>query len=243
MADVAEVADDIFRVNLPVAPDFDVSFFVIRDEAPTLVETGFRRAFTETYEAVRQLIDPTTLRYIVIPHLEGDESGALNHFLEQAPHAVAVGSPIGVATNLTDFAVREPLAVDDSDVLDLGKHRLRCLVTPYVHQWDSMLPYEQATGTLFSSDVFITPRMDDQAITDADHTDAMLEGYKTIGIFPSRAHLGAALDKIDAVAPRTLACHHGSVKGGQVGAYLRALREHDVTGLTDWNPMQEPPGQ
>lgn len=44
MADVAEVADDIFRVNLPMAPDFDVSFFVIRDEAPTLVETGFRRA-------------------------------------------------------------------------------------------------------------------------------------------------------------------------------------------------------
>jgi hypothetical protein len=24
--------------------------------------------------------------------------------------------------------------------------------------------------------------------------------------------------------------------------YLRALREHDVTGVTEWNPMREPPG-
>lgn len=83
----------------------------------------------------------------------------------------------------------------------------------------------------------------DHAVTDTDHTEAMLEAYRTIGIFPSRAHLGAALDKIDALAPSPLACHHGSVKGGQVGAYLRALRERDVTGLTDWNPMQEPPGR
>jgi hypothetical protein len=58
----------------------------------------------------------------------------------------------------------------------------------------------------------------------------------------SRAHLDAALDKIEAVAPTTLACHHGSVKGGQITPYLRALREHDVTGVTEWNPMREPRG-
>ena len=49
---------------------------------------------------------------MVVPHLEGDESGALNLFLERAPAAVPVASPIGVATNLSDFAIREPLAVD-----------------------------------------------------------------------------------------------------------------------------------
>ena len=77
---------------------------------------------------------------------------------------------------------------------------------------------------------------------DGDHSDAMLASYRTVGIFPSRAHLDAALDKIEAVAPATLACHHGSVKGGQITPYLRALREHDVTGVTEWNPMREPPG-
>src|SRR6266542_2101007 len=175
MATIAEVAEDTFRINLeiPGAP-IDVSFFVIRDEEPTLVETGFRRAFPDTFQAVARVIDPATLRYVVVPHLEGDESGALNLFLERAPAAVPVASPIGVATNLSDFAVRD--------------------------------------------------------------------SYRMVGIFPSRAHLDAALDKIEAVAPTTLACHHGSVKGGQITPYLRALREHDVTGVTEWNPMREPRG-
>src|SRR6266498_1123214 len=126
MATIAEVAEDTFRINLeiPGAP-IDVSFFVIRDEEPTLVETGFRRAFPDTFQAVARVIDPATLRYVVVPHLEGDESGALNLFLERAPAAVPVASPIGVATNLSDFAVREPLAVDGASALDLGKHRLR----------------------------------------------------------------------------------------------------------------------
>jgi flavorubredoxin len=109
MATIAEVAEDTFRINLeiPGAP-IDVSFFVIRDEQPTLVETGFRRAFADTYQAVARVIDPTTLRYVVVPHLEGDESGALNLFLERAPAAVPVASPIGVATNLSDFASASP---------------------------------------------------------------------------------------------------------------------------------------
>ncbi len=68
----------------------------------------------------------------------------------------------------------------------------------------------------------------------------MIEVYKMVGIFPSRAHLDAALNKIEAVGPETLACHHGSVKAGRVGRYLAAMREHDVTGLTEWNPMREP---
>ncbi len=174
-----------------------------------------------------------------MPRFEGDESGALNHFLERAPRAQAVGSPIGAAVNLFDFAIREPLAIDDTDAFDLGAHRLRFLVTPYVHQWDSMLACDETTRTVFCSDVFISLG-EGPAVTDHDESDAMLDAYRTIGIFPSKRHLDAALDKIEATKPATLACHHGSVKGGSgVQGYLRAMRENDVTGLTEWNPMAE----
>ncbi|MER7001204.1 hypothetical protein [Streptomyces sp. NPDC000410] len=243
MAAVDEIAPDIFRINMMTVPDedFSTSFFVIRDEAPTLVETGFRRAYEETHDAVAAVIDPTTLRYLVVPHLEGDECGALNPFLAQAPHAVPVGSPIGVALNLSDFADREPRAVDADTELDLGEHKLRFLITPYVHTWESMLPYDVTSGTVFCSDVFIGPE-GRRAVTDADQTDAMVRMYRTVGIFPSRAHLNHALDKIEAVHPQTLACHHGSVKAGNIATYLQVLRETDVTGVTEWNPMLEPPG-
>jgi flavorubredoxin len=82
MATIAEVANGIYRVNIEVPQSpITFSFFVIKDEQPTLVQTGFSRRFDESLEAVKKVIDPTTLRYIVVPHFEGDECGALNHFL------------------------------------------------------------------------------------------------------------------------------------------------------------------
>jgi flavorubredoxin len=238
MATVTEVANGIYRINVevPQAP-VTFSFFVIKDDQPALVQTGFSRLFPESLEAVKRILDPATVRYIVVPHFEGDECGALNHFLEIAPSARAVCSPIGVITSLGDFALREPLPVDETTVLDLGQHRLRFLITPYVHQWDSLLAYEEETGTLFSSDVFIQAGQRPPT-ADGDLTDDMLAMYRRIGIFPSRAHLNAALDKIEALSPRVLACHHGSVLTGKIPAYIRALRENDVTGVTAWNPMQ-----
>jgi flavorubredoxin len=239
MATITEVARDIYRVNIEVSGvPVTYSFFVIKDELPAMVETGLGRMFDESLEAVKRIIDPAKLRYILVPHFEGDECGALNQFLELAPHALPVCSPIGALTNLSDFAIREPVVAEEGKLLDLGQHRLGSLITPYVHQWDSMLAYEDTTRTVFSSDVFIQPGAG-PATTDQDLTEQMLEVYRMIGIFPSRTHLNAALDKIEALKPKVLACHHGSVVSGKVPAYIRALRENDVTGLTDWNPMRE----
>ena len=239
MATITEVADDIYRVNVEMSGSpVTYSFFVIKDDLPTMVETGFRRTFNETEEALKQLIDPSTLRYIVVPHFEADECGALNHFLGMAPNAQPVGSPIGARSNLADFSIRQPIALEEGQVLDLGRHRLECLITPYVHTWDSMLAFDQTTRTQFCSDIFIQPGPG-PATTDKAEIEGMVEMYKRIGIFPSRAHLDAALDKIEARNPRVLACHHGSVVTGQIPAYINALRDRDVIGITESNPMRE----
>jgi hypothetical protein len=75
----------------------------------------------------------------------------------------------------------------------------------------------------------------------------MVSYTRSIGLFPSRTHLDAALDKIDRLGPATLACHHGTVKTGAVEAHLQAFRLHDVTGLTPADPVHTsisppPPG-
>jgi hypothetical protein len=59
MHTIAEVAEDIFRVNCAL-PDSPVtfSFFVIRDEEPALVETGFGALFDGAITAVRSIVDP-----------------------------------------------------------------------------------------------------------------------------------------------------------------------------------------
>jgi flavorubredoxin len=237
MATITEIAQDIYRVNIEVSGSpVTYSFFVIKDDQPTLVETGMNRMFDESLEAVKQIIDPSKLRYVLVPHFEGDECGALNKFLEQAPHAQPVCSPVGALTNLADFSIREPIPMVDGQILDIGQHRLECMVTPYVHTWDGMLPFDHATGTQFCSDLFIQPGPG-KAITDEAEIDGMLAMYKMIGIFPSRAHLDSALDKIEAQKPKVLACHHGSVITGQIPAYMEAMRDPGIIGVTEWNPM------
>jgi flavorubredoxin len=192
--------------------------------------------FDEVLDAVATVLDPSTVRHVVIPHFEGDECGGLNLFLEAAPHAVPACSPIGANTSIPDFSIREPVRVDENTILDLGQHKLRFLVTPYVHAPDSLLAYDEMTGTLFSSDLFLQPGTG-PALTDRDISEETVAYTRSLGLFPSQAHLVAALDKIEALGPVTLACHHGTVKAGQVPTYLQAFREHNVTGLPPADPV------
>ena len=78
------------------------------------------------------------LRWISFGHWEADESGAMNDWLEAAPHAqVAVGT-IGCMLSVNDLAVRAPRALEDNEVIDLGGKRARYLATPHVpHCWDA----------------------------------------------------------------------------------------------------------
>jgi len=62
---VDEIAPDIFRLSLFV-PEMKIQFnqFLVRDEEPLLFHTGMRQIFPEVREAVAQVIDPATLRWI-----------------------------------------------------------------------------------------------------------------------------------------------------------------------------------
>jgi flavorubredoxin len=230
MATVTEIAEGVYRINL-VVPGRAVTYslFLLDDEAPTLIETSFGLLFDEVSAAVRTVLPPEKVRHIVAPHLEGDECGGMNKFLALAPHALPVCSPIG-AGSVRDFTEREPKVVADGELLPIGRRRLRFLLTPYVHQWDSLLVFEETQGVLYSSDLFIQPGQG-QAVTDQDLSEQMVEAYRRSGVMPSMKHLHHALDKLDPLAIRTIACHHGSVLTGDLRPYFQALRENDVTGV------------
>ena len=121
MATVTEIADGVYRINV-VIPGRRVTYslFLINDHEPTLVETSFGRVFDEVKQAVGKVLDPREIRHIVVPHFEADECGALNLFLEAAPNAQPVCSPIGAATNLGDFSIRQPMTRASSAVKCVG---------------------------------------------------------------------------------------------------------------------------
>jgi len=233
-ATVTEIANDIFRIAIQPNPAIGFSCFLIRDELPAMIETGFARQhgmFEAVRAAVEGLIDLDSLRYIFVPHFEGDECGALNRFLEAAPRAEAVASPIGARLTLADFAARSAKAVGQGETVSLGKKTLRAVVTPWVHFWDSMLVYDESDRVLFTSDLF-GQAGEREPVTTEDRVDEAL-AFSSGGSMPSQALLVRALERIEPLPVDVLACHHGSVLQGDPSRYYKAFREHQVGDVID----------
>ena len=169
MAAIDEIAPDVFRVSL-YEPTLNMQFnhFVIRDDAPLLFHTGYRRAFEPLREAVASLIDPAKLRYVGWSHFESDECGALNDWLRIAPHAEPVCSFVGKVVNVDDFSIRPARGLGKDDILDTGRHRLRYITSPHLpHGWDAGVMFDETDATLFCSDLF-HHFGDVAAVTDGD---------------------------------------------------------------------------
>jgi hypothetical protein len=128
---------------------------------------------------------------------------------------------------LADFAERPPRQLADGEVLATGRHRLRYLATPHVpHGWDAGHWFDEASVTLFCSDLLFQPG-DPEALTEQDPVPAARaaievgqQGPLAHDIPYSRA-THAALERLAALGPGTLATMHGSSYRGDGGAALR----------------------
>lgn len=227
---VTEIAPDVFRLST-FAPDYGIQFnqFLLRDDEPFLMHTGFRRDFASIRAGVAKVLDPATLRWIGFSHFESDECGALNDWLLAAPAATAACSVVGALVNLADFAVRPARALQDAEVLATGRHRLRYLATPHLpHGWDAGFFFDETTRTLFTSDLFFQPA-DPGPLFDGDIA-AAARGVMIVGQtgplahdVPYTADTGAKLERLAALEPRGLATMHGSSFLGDGASALRHL--------------------
>jgi flavorubredoxin len=227
---VTEIAPDVFRLST-FAPDYGIQFnqFLVRDDEPFLMHTGFRRDFASIRKAVAQVLDPATLRWIGFSHFESDECGALNDWLAAAPGATAACSVVGALVNLADFALRPARALQDGEVLVTGRHRLRYLATPHLpHGWDAGFTFDETTRTLFTSDLFFQPG-EPEPLTHADLVGparaAMIAGKNgpLAHDVPYTADTDAQLERLAALEPSVLATMHGSSYRGDGARALRGL--------------------
>jgi flavorubredoxin len=227
MSEIYEIADGIYRIGTFV-PQSGIMFsqFLIRGEKPFLFETGQRALFPETLQAVKKVVDPATLHYISWSHLEADECGAANDFLQLAPQAEPVCGPVGLRLSVGDFFTRPVRAMNDGEVLSLGRHKVRFLVTPHVpHAWDAILLYEETTGTLLVSDLF-TQLGKPAPMTGSDIVGPAMETYKQFPDYlPVGPHTAQVFDRLEALQPKVLAGHHAPAFTGDCVHALRDLRQ------------------
>lgn len=229
-ATITEIAPDLYRLS-HFLPDFGIQLnqFLIVDDQPFLMHTGFRHGFDDSLAAVSQLIDPATLRWIGFSHFESDECGALNPWLAAAPQAEPLCSVVGAMVMVNDFADRPPRALADGDTVDLGRHRLRFLATPHLpHGWDAGLFFEEHERTLLCSDLFFHPG-DPEPLIEHGLLEraraAIIEGQggPLAGDLPYTANTEPQLQRLAALQPQSLALMHGSSFRGDGGAALRQL--------------------
>ena len=212
-----EIAPDVYRFSLFV-PEIDLAFnqFLIKDDEPVLFHTGMRAIFPLVQEAVAKVIDPVALKWIGFSHFEADECGSLNEWLEIAPNAQAVCSPVGAMVSVNDFASRPARGMTDDEVLETGKYRFRFISTPHLpHCWEAATMFEETSGTLFCSDLF-HQNGDNPPIATADVMDKVrrtLIDYQASPLadyMPYSTRTEANLNKLAALRPRTFAPMHGS---------------------------------
>ncbi len=240
MIGTTEIADGIYRISMMEEADViaaglvlpaSYNMFLIADERPALINTMMRFTFERFRARVAEVVDPGSLQYLVVSHHEGDTDGAINEWLRVAPEAVAVSTELCAVLSLRDLADREVRVVEDGEVIDLGAHRLRFLYSPYINQWDSMMVYEETTGTLFPNDLFACPAPVD--VLDSDPRELCLAAAREFGYMANdRACLEAALAKVESCAPRLIAPMHGPVLTSKLTELVQSFRDSELTPVS-----------
>jgi flavorubredoxin len=225
-----EIAEGIYRFSTYVpevaAPaGFTFNQFLVDADEPLLFHTGPRQLFPLVSEAVARVVPLERIRWITFGHLEADECGSMNQWLDAAPRSEVAHGMIGCLVSLNDLADRPPRALADGEILDLGGKRIRHIDTPHVpHNWEARVLFEETTGTLLCGDLG-TQVGDGPAVTEGDVVGpaaAAEDMFRATGLTASTAPTIRALAELQ---PATLAIMHGSSFAGDAAATLRALAD------------------
>jgi len=226
---VDEIAERIYRLSTFV-PDigpsgFTFNQFLIDADEPAIFHTGPRSMFPAVSAAIASLMPLDRLRWVMFGHLEADECGAMNLFLESAPDAQVAHTAIGCMVSIDDLADRPPVPIAPDGTLDIGGRRIRSIDTPHVpHGWDAHVLYEEHTGTLFCGDL-LSQLGDGPALTGDNIVAAAGEAEDLFGASCLTPQSAPTIRRLAALDPATLAIMHGSSYSGGASEALLALAD------------------
>lgn len=129
--------------------------YFINAEKKAIIDT-VKVTFWPVYlEKLKQLTDPSEIKYIICNHTEPDHSGSIKFLLDMAPDAIVVGS--GQALNYLSEIIGRPFnsqKVKDGDIIDLGNKKIRVIGAPNLHWPDTIYTYLEEDKILFTCDSF-----------------------------------------------------------------------------------------
>lgn len=239
-----EIADGVHRLStvVPEAAPGGLTFnqYLLTGDEPLLFHTGARQLFPLVSDAVAQVVDVDRLRWISFGHVESDESGAMNHWLEAAPGSEVLFNGLGCMVSLNDLCDRPPVVADPESPRDIGGHVVRTVATPHVpHGWEAQVIFDETTGTLFCGDLFTRVGEWPALVHDTDLVQPALDAEDVFGATALTPETAPTIRRLADLEPRTLALMHGPAYVGDCRQALLDLAdayEARVTAQLDAAP-------
>ncbi len=157
------VADGIYWVG---SHEVDASlhcnpYLVVDGDRAVLIDGGSRADFANVMMKILQAgIDPANITALIYQHYDPDLCGSMSNLIDicKNPELRILSTQpnnlfISYYIHKDHYPLIEDIGQQDNAVL-LNNRRLRFINTPYAHSPGSFVTYDEATGTLFSSDLF-----------------------------------------------------------------------------------------
>lgn len=229
---------DRFDIEFGLQNGTTYNSFIIRGEKTALVDTSHAK-FRQLYlDALKGLIDPREIDYLIVSHTEPDHSGLVKDVLELAPEITVVGAK--VAIQFLENLIHKPFKkeqVKNGSKLDLGNGRvLEFVSAPNLHWPDTIFTYDSKTKTLFTCDAFGMHYCSDKTYDeDLKAIEADYHFYYECLMAPNARSVLSAMKRMKALGEiTTVATGHGPLLrynvGELTGRYEKWSKEQSKAG-------------
>lgn len=178
---------DLFEAQWPLPEGVSYNSYLIRAGKTALIDTVKKTHLAQFLKKVRSLVaGGRKVDYLIINHMEPDHSGSVPVLKQLFPDMTIVGNKKTLDLVKEFYGITTgTMAVADCDVLDLGGHTLRFILTPMVHWPETMMTFDETSRVLFSGDAFgsfktLDGGLFDDEINIARYEDEILRYFSNI---------------------------------------------------------------
>lgn len=147
----------LFEAMWPLPDGISYNSYLLDGGSETcLIDCVKIDSIIEFMEKLRSVLGGRGLDYVVVNHMEPDHTSSLKAVVESFPGCKVITNSKAVKMMENFYGIGEDrvVLVGDGDTVKIGERELTFYSTPMVHWPESMVCFEEATGTLFSQDAF-----------------------------------------------------------------------------------------
>lgn len=207
----------LFENNWPLPFGVSYNSYLICDQKCALIDTLEFGSHDDYIGEIESILDGRELDYLIINHMEPDHSSMTAWLLKRYPtlKIVANNKAFKMIESYFGIGLSNIHEVKDGDTLDLGYHKLKFVLTPWVHWPETMMTYDTTESILFSCDAFGSFGSLDGAIFDDEinfsfYEDEMRRYYSNIvGKYSNMVQ--KAFAKLEGIPVKIICPSHGPV--------------------------------